>query len=850
MIPDPSLISTASDTTSVSKPITPNAGEKPAKTSTPTSEIGASILVGKEQTPSPSLATKTITEKETKLAASGSVPATSSKATAATEKEEEEKPFNYFGQWSGIATYLKKYMDTHPDLSPKMREKLTYFGLQYLTKGAHIRGEDAVRFRRDISPLQNPAQADYHREYYNDNVILSMISKEIGYSLHGRTGGEGAILLVNSPDFKKQMRQIYDYQNLVVGIDGDLDDARKAVRTTLEKMLSLPKERNYFFRFPLHPGDSPAELGENFRKGSAAIYQMIDEEIKAHCDKHHDGQSVDWFRSRITMGAFAKLKGQDVLLLAPQHVDTKIDFLRDAVKSRGYTPMIQRSGKILSRVKTLDEVMKSQKVEPTELPKHPSPPKNLKEFFDHPSYRKYSEKFSDTSKQVGFLASNLCKMIEGFEKLSLEKAFENESCSDVLQDSFGRILTYMEKAVSCVDKEPIGTMEYENTFELCVQEINLWLIVARPYKAGTLEKGFVDALSSKTGIRPQFTRFTHSATRCLSEITDVVSKLANRKPNVMAFDDVYWEQLVNMDLMSAMDKGKLTEIKHPDYEKSLDEQIKVLTEKNQKIDSLYIDPHSSIVDDKLIYGAHDVTAVIKKLIDSGCANKPLTVIMDKAIGFIQADEMDDVLLNFKKEIEAGELNVVMFTSHQKLDIFGTDNVNAGTFCVYSAHKPLLIALEKLDKPKTHAEKMVKPEALNYQFIAHMYQHNVEGIEEYRRRIFNNVEYVYQHIHPSLIYKGEEDVKNLRMFVAAKPDETQNCIVLYAPEEDDYDDFTARFMVKCEEQNIPPMFRSSYGYRDTVFTHVLPSMRLGIGIEDKETLDKMIKIINEILLEMQ
>lgn len=769
---------------------------------------------------------------------------------APARKADRELPeYRLFDQWNRMRNYWEEYFKKHPDIDFETQEALAFHGLRYSSAMAHLRGSSAEMQRRDTNPLQDSDKPDYHREYEEDNPILLELERSIKSEINYRE--EGTFLLINSRRFKQELKQSYDYYNLVLGLDDDTEMARKTIQEALKNLqlenledLIIDFEKRIFFRMDIPKTDSNAEIGPIFKRQRNLIQGVIKEEIQKFCDQKGWGDPLyrNLLSDKISMGSFINIKGQEVFMSKCSKKSDE-ENVRKLIKNAGFTPTLQQSLRMLSKFHSEDiegifPGIRGAKLEPAL-----TSVRTLSQLIDHPSYQAFKRTFSGRS-SFSFLANSLCLLIEGCSHYRLEENFAKRRIHDALYDSFGRIIQFMEKALSLYGKGLKVSTERDNLFELAFEEILLWLSIAQPYSNGSFERRIAEAASSHSHIPPQHVRFTHSGTRTISEIFSVVSKMshaAHQSNRTLLFNDCYWEIFESMQEMKSSKKRNQTIVVNTQGD-DFREKIRGLQEKKEKIDLFFIDFHSSFSEKNLTYKKNDVKAAIKELLDSGVAERPLTVAIDTTIGcFIQSDEVDDLLIAYKEQIDSGELNIITYKSHQKFDSFGTDKVGGGSYCVYSGNPNYIKEFRKLDKAKRGKESD-QPDLLNYQALAHIYHSTLPALEEYKRRIFANADYVYQRINPA--FKCDPRVGFDKLIsLATKPDDHMHCLSIYIPNTE-YSLFMGNLKRRFVDAELPISFRSSYGYRTATWTDVEPCIRFSIGIEDRENLDKMVKILNE------
>jgi hypothetical protein len=228
-----------------------------------------------------------------------------------------------------------------------------------------------------------------------------------------------------------------------------------------------------------------------------------------------------------------------------------------------------------------------------------------------------------------------------------------------------------------------------------------------------------------------------------------------------------------------------------------------------------------------------VADIITQIFQSKCASSSLTVVIDHTIGFLDSQEIRDLLERFKSEIRSGILHIVVLWSHQKFDLFGFDKISAGSYCVYSRDNNLLKRFKSLS-----CEQI---DYVSRQGLAHYFASASQKLDERRERIFSNARYVNQKIADDLKFNGKNSDQPI--LVVVKEDAQNFSVDVQCASNLDFPIYEA--FVK---RGIPLMIRSSFGFNLTTvaFTR-FHMLRFSIGIEEQRFLDEFINAFNDIFL---
>ena len=125
--------------------------------------------------------------------------------------------------------------------------------------------------------------------------------------------------------------------------------------------------------------------------------------------------------------------------------------------------------------------------------------------------------------------------------------------------------------------------------------------------------------------------------------------------------------------------------------------------------------------------------------------RPLTLVIDSTIDFIDSLRVRQTLELFRKEIEQGILNIVCFRSGLKFDLFGMDHCSGSPFwMIHNANKHWDCFHSLLREPALQADSLsLNWFCLNYKYVA-------PELDLYRKQIFANTRALLHQI-PAKLY---------------------------------------------------------------------------------------------------
>lgn len=139
------------------------------------------------------------------------------------------------------------------------------------------------------------------------------------------------------------------------------------------------------------------------------------------------------------------------------------------------------------------------------------------------------------------------------------------------------------------------------------------------------------------------------------------------------------------------------------------------------------------------YHTEEISDFLHKALE-GREGRPLSIAIDGTLDFSNSARIRNLLAEFEKEIERGDLNFICYRSGLKFDLFGMDNYCGAPF--YMIHNS--------DEKWTHFDSLMHDpvlatDRLSLNWFCLAYQNAASYLEEYRKQIFTNTRAVLNRI---------------------------------------------------------------------------------------------------------
>lgn len=248
-------------------------------------------------------------------------------------------------------------------------------------------------------------------------------------------------------------------------------------------------------------------------------------------------------------------------------------------------------------------------------------------------------------------------------------------------------------------------------------------------------------------------------------------------------------------------------------------------------------PNIDVDTDHTHYEVASVAEEIKILLQDRGVDRPLTVVIDSTIDYIQSEKIKNLLEQFQEEVKVGKLNFISFRSGQKLDMFGTDFYYGSSFFMVNngdaKWEPFKVALQS---------KEVQIDPLSQQWFCLAYKYAVSELDDYRKQIFDNSRRVLadcpENLTASLSFPDQ------RITVSTIDDKMEACFIDIKVKGVMHKlkalSLLVRFYLRCLENKIKVHSRASFGFPHLNFIVIMiqevpdsTTIRLNPGIDPRE-----------------
>ena len=785
------------------------------------------------------------------------------------------------------ASLMKAYRElTGKD--PALQKKLALTMLQSYAKAAPLGAAKAEEIGAQASPLLN-SPGFYHRSatenpllitvleaYCNDmkipmgsaHLIDNTTFREVlarEYALEGVNTQIGGIL-----DYQKTLKTLFQQaadgtfpkNSVVLDITGlfkfgnltpkDMAGMRDSLETTFldeaEKFLNT------------HPGvdqDKFADLMRKLQIGAVTRHQDVDVLLTPP------------FLFRTLELSAGKILGasplQDKLLRAASTLPTDVvidpertpnanmwffNAIEHSMIQTGYRLDPIQARKAWLEVADPTAILNKYGIQMTELATSDKPTpkvfKNFDDFTKHPVYDRF-QKLSELPNVPPYLKTlpqATAKMLTGLKNYNkttggVDKAMRDQGLDEVLQTSYFRMLNAMTSAV----QNRTDLIRFMNEIEVLQQQMATLLSLLEPYNASAFGDSIRNQLTNPAGpnnkpvIPPGLDKpsvqLKPSAMHCLASIlSSVEAQKQGKNLNVCVVKDHYYESAGAITTSGTYSVSQFDgdAVRNPDGRpKSLDKDS--ITGK-KPLDLYVCDFHHNISIDRTHYQIENLQHHVDELYRNNLVADKFTVAIDCTIDFVNSKDVQAFLEGNKDRIASGKLNVVLFRSAQKFDMFGMDNYYGGFTVNINDHRSFANFNTRMDAP----EDQLKGPSL--QGLSHIGVHAMSETDTYREALMTNTKRFYNALPPGLIW-SEGSTSAMQVSQTDDP----NAVFLDIKFLDNpaaSDAFMGRLKKFASDGELPLTGRASFGFATTNLNLIHgEKTRLTPGLEGPEIQDRYI-----------
>lgn len=725
-----------------------------------------------------------------------------------------------FQRWWRLYHHTLELLKNPGHLSHEAIVALRLFLIHYLARTGAMTPKEAQAQALTVTPLQG--DAFYHR----DNFTFGLFTNHLSFlnsiiSSRFNIPNESVQCLSDLVGFSK----VFHRQRITVQYDA-LDDDE-----IIERKLSMAllRRQSNDFRPVYFVFEKTEEFSHDDFKSWSKITSTI---IKKFNDPNRPIEVVGIVRSGIYPFVIFFKKWKDY-----NNVD-----LRDLIRGFGYTPTLQQTSRLLAEAPEFDlrnismQLSKLYDRSAIDLRLGNLLISDLSDLLNSTTFqrfKRFATRMAAESPDSPFdiVSSSLVRAIEGLTDYPVDARFAQLKLQTVLKECYARLLNFMEVLMSRVHKsgKEKTLAELSNLKDLIFEDI-FFIIEVSADKTQAIkhaEELLMEVLP-RAPIKPTATGFVSYGMRCVTVLHDVCKKAKEQLSkegcalNIFSYEDSYFE------IADPLRYGGecVTTVASPDYDKSLFWALQSLakSEEAEKIDLVVVDPHGNMNRKARSVDGHDVDQIIQVILDNKVAGSPLTVAIDLTIGFVQDSVIPKLITKYQALIQSGEINLVFYRSVQKFDSFGTDKVTGGYLQVYSHNRAFLESFASVME-----QERGRVDPINPLCLVHLYKHCLAGLEQWRRKAFSNVAYLYSLIDKRFIASSPLAAK-LPFFLYEQKDPVNSALVIYVKEKEEY----LKFEQMLADAGFPVINRYSFGYLLTNTTGIglEPYGRFTLGIEDQ------------------
>ncbi|HEY9623838.1 MAG TPA: hypothetical protein V6C78_25995 [Crinalium sp.] len=750
-----------------------------------------------------------------------------------------------------------------------MQKKLALTMLQSFAKAAPLGAAKAEEIGAQVSPLLNQP-GFYHRSATANpllETVLMAYCKDMGVSM-------GSAHLVDNARFREVLAREYGMKGINTQISTS-SDYNKALQALFSKAAKgeFPTSKVVLDMTDLFQQANlePKQINQMVKRLEQTFLDEAEKFLNTHSGVDRD--KFAGLMKNLQIAAMSSYKGVDVLLTPPflargaeasdsplqsellkkafyQHSEF-FDPIEHSMIHSGYRLDPIQARKAWLEVADPSDILKKYGIQMTELATADKPtPKvfaSFADFTNHASFQQFEAlaNLKDAPPYLKTLPTATANMLRGLADYNknqggVDKAMRDQGLDEVLQTSYFRMLNAMASAVQNRD-DLIGFM---NQVEVIQQQMATLLSLVEPYSASDFGDSLRDDLTKSKipngksvippGLDQPGIQLKPSAMHCLASILSSVETLKKSNDlNVCVVKDHYYESAGAVTTSNTYSVSQFDgdSVRGPDgiSTKPLDSAT---IQGKKPLDMYICDFHHNIALDRSHYQIENLQHHVDELYRNGLVADKFTVAIDCTIDFVTSTDVQAFLENNKDRIASGKLNVVLFRSAQKFDMFGMDNYYGGFSVSVNKHAAFADFNTRMATP----EDQLKGPSL--QGLSHIGVNASENTDKYRNALMANTKRFYDALPPGLIWSPD----STSAMQVAKTDDP-NAVFLDIKFPDNVEASTAfmdRLKAFAAKEGLPLTGRASFGFATTNLNLIHgEKTRLTPGLEGPEVQDRYI-----------
>ncbi|HWQ12189.1 MAG TPA: hypothetical protein VNL77_05280 [Roseiflexaceae bacterium] len=776
------------------------------------------------------------------------------------------------------ASLMKAYRDL-AGVDAAMQKKLALALLQSFAKAAPLGAAQAEELGAQVSPLLN-VPGFYHRSAATNpllETVLNAYCQDIGIPM-------GSAHIVDNATFREVLAREYAMEGVTTRI-GSLADYNRALQEIFSKAEQgqFPKNKLVLDITDLF---RQANLAPNqITTMAASLERTFLDQAEAFLKTHPGVNQANFgeMMQNLQIGAMTRHKGVDVLLTPrfllrdpvegdsplqrtllrlanPNTTLAHVDFFNaiehsmihtgyrlDPIQARRAWLEVADPSVILGKYGIqITELATSDRPTPTVLA-------SVGDLISHSSFRQF-EALAATDGAPPYLKTlpkATAAMLRGLAAVGsasggLDKAMKNYGLDEVLQTSYYRMLNAMAAAVH----DQADMVAFMNQVEVIQQQIATIVSLVEPHGADAFGDGIRAALTSPAGpggrpvIPPGLDKpgvqLKPSALHCLASIlSSVEAQKKSNALNVCVVKDHYYE---SAGAVTAAGTYSVSQFDGDSVRRPGGDGTRPLAPASIKgrtpLDVYVCDFHHNISLGRNHYQLENLQHHVDELYRKNLVAKQFTVAIDCTIDHLNSRDVQAFLEHNKSRIESGELNVVLFRSAQKFDMFGMDNYYGGFSVSINNHRRYADFNTRMALPE---DQLKGP---SRQGLSHIASSAAQDTDAYRGALMASTRRFYNALPSGMIWSA---TSTSAMQVARTDDPNAVFLDIKFPGNAKASEaFMERFRRFASEEGLPLTGRASFGFATTNLNLIHGEQtRLTPGLEGPEVQDRYIAFFDAV-----
>jgi hypothetical protein len=535
--------------------------------------------------------------------------------------------------------------------------------------------------------------------------------------------------------------------------------------------------------------------------------------------------------------------------------------IKQTIVETGYRPDMIRLKELWLDLKTPGEILAKNNIpiQITQLATSSKPaPKvveSFKKFVEQPLYKDFAALENDPQAKpfLKVLPGATIDLLNGLTKYKpndggIDKAFADKNLTEVLQTSYFRIANAMQSAIHRKD----DLIPVCNAIETINQELAMILEVVQPNARNSFSDSIRAAMTASVagagehinrvgrkgeptippGLNPALVHLKPSSMHCLASVASSVEALTGRNDlNVCILRDNYYEGVGALSNSKTYKLSILNGDKLGSKDHRLPLDPKDLAGK-VPLDLYVCDFHHNISIDRTHYRVEDLQHQVDELFRNKLVGPKFTVALDCTIDYINSPDVQSFLKHNEQRIADGDLNVVLYRSAQKFDMFGLDNYYGGFSVTLNKNSDYTSFNKRMDADDDQLEGLAR------QGLSHVAVNAAPRMDQYRKALMDSTKRIYDALPKECLY-SPTSTSPIQISTTDDP----NAVFLdikFPGNPKAFGEFNTKIKEFVRQNKLPMTERASFGFVTTNYNFIAGSKcRLTPGLEGPEIQQKYV-----------